>query len=242
MHYRNEIKFIISHNIAEILKQRLSLIMDVDANSKNEDNTYFIRSIYFDNLDSDAYYEKIDGIEFRKKYRIRIYNHDKKFIRLECKHKHNMMTYKESAKITEAMCMKLINTDVSDLLIDDVGDTNFYDEFGVHITEDDLLKKFVIDMKLKQLKPSVIVDYKRLAFTYPVSDVRITFDYNVKSGNYSDEIFNPDVPTFEMMEKEKLVLEIKFNEILPSSISTILSTVPMFRQAVSKFALCRSIK
>ena len=82
--YRNEIKFIISKNIAEILKQRLSLIMDLDTNSFNDDNSYFIRSLYFDDEDSKAYYEKIDGVEYRKKYRIRIYNLDDKFIRLEC--------------------------------------------------------------------------------------------------------------------------------------------------------------
>ena len=36
--------------------------------------------------------------------------------------------------------------------------------------------------------------------------------------------------------------EVKFNEVLPEHISIVLQTIPMYRQAVSKFALCRSIK
>ena len=60
--YRNEIKFIISKTMAEVLKQRLILIMSVDTNSYNSDNSYLIRSLYFDNENSDAYYEKMDGV------------------------------------------------------------------------------------------------------------------------------------------------------------------------------------
>ncbi len=65
--YRHELKFILNSKEAEILKYRLSLIMDVDTNSVNADNTYFIRSLYFDDDYDSAYYEKIDGLETRQK-------------------------------------------------------------------------------------------------------------------------------------------------------------------------------
>ena len=61
--YRHELKFILSPAYAEILKHRLAMIMSVDENSANEDNTYFIRSLYFDDCQDTAYYEKIDGIK-----------------------------------------------------------------------------------------------------------------------------------------------------------------------------------
>ena len=54
--YRHELKFIINSMDADILKYRLSLLMDVDTNSCNEDNTYFIRSLYFDDIYNNAYY------------------------------------------------------------------------------------------------------------------------------------------------------------------------------------------
>ena len=63
MKYRHEIKYMISKNTGEILKQKLKTIMDIDKNSYNEDNTYQIRSLYFDDTQNTAYYEKLDRVE-----------------------------------------------------------------------------------------------------------------------------------------------------------------------------------
>ncbi len=224
--YRNEIKFIISKTMAEVLKQRLSLIMSVDNNSYNSDNSYLIRSLYFDNENSDAYYEKMDGVEYRKKYRIRIYNFDDKFIRLECKYKHNNMTSKDQILIDKELCSKIINGKIDE----------------IDLTKDNLLRQFALDYRLNRLNPSIIVDYNRVAFTYHVSDVRITFDSQIKSGMYNYNLFDKNATTYRVIDDNQMVLEVKFNEILPESIALILQTVPTFRQAFSKFATCRNIK
>ena len=224
--YRNEIKFIISKTMAEVLKQRLSLIMSVDTNSYNSDNSYLIRSLYFDNENSDAYYEKMDGVEYRKKYRIRIYNFDDKFIRLECKYKHNNMTSKDQILIDKELCSKIINGKIDE----------------IDLTKDNLLRQFALDYRLNRLNPSIIVDYNRVAFTYHVSDVRITFDSQIKSGMYNYNLFDKNATAYRVIDDNQMVLEVKFNEILPESIALILQTVPTFRQAFSKFATCRNIK
>lgn len=224
--YRNEIKFIISKTMAEVLKQRLSLIMSVDNNSYNSDNSYLIRSLYLDNENSDAYYEKMDGVEYRKKYRIRIYNFDDKFIRLECKYKHNNMTSKDQILIDKELCSKIINGKIDE----------------IDLTKDNLLRQFALDYRLNRLNPSIIVDYNRVAFTYHVSDVRITFDSQIKSGMYNYNLFDKNATTYRVIDDNQMVLEVKFNEILPESIALILQTVPTFRQAFSKFAACRNIK
>ncbi len=224
--YRNEIKFIISKTMAEVLKQRLSLIMSVDTNSYNSDNSYLIRSLYFDNENSDAYYEKMDGVEYRKKYRIRIYNFDDKFIRLECKYKHNNMTSKDQILIDKELCSKIVDGNIDD----------------IDLTKDNLLRQFALDYRLNRLEPSIIVDYNRVAFTYHVSEVRITFDSQIKSGMYNYNLFDKNATTYSVIDDNQMVLEVKFNEILPESIALILQTVPTFRQAFSKFAACRNIK
>lgn len=226
--YRHEIKFIISKQMSLILKQRLALAMDVDKNSVNLDNTYFIRSLYFDDINSTAYYEKIDGVLYRKKYRIRIYNNDSSFIRLERKWKHNNMTSKDQLKISKENCINLL--------------TNQFDNIDKELLNNSLMKEFITDIKVFGLKPSVIVDYKRLAYTYPISEVRITFDERIKSGLYNCNLFNMNRITYDVIDNNVVVLEVKFNEVLPEHISIILQTIPMYRQAVSKFALCRSIK
>lgn len=211
-----------------ILKQRLALAMNVDKNSVNLDNTYFIRSLYFDDINSTAYYEKIDGVLYRKKYRIRIYNNDSSFIRLERKWKHNNMTSKDQLKISKENCINLL--------------TNQFDNIDKELLNNSLMKEFITDIKVFGLKPSVIVDYKRLAYTYPISEVRITFDERIKSGLYNCNLFNMNRITYDVIDNNEVVLEVKFNEVLPEHISIILQTIPMYRQAVSKFALCRSIK
>ncbi len=226
--YRHEIKFIISKQMSLVLKQRLALAMDIDKNSVNLDNTYFIRSLYFDDINSTAYYEKIDGVLYRKKYRIRMYNNDSSFIRLERKWKHNNMTSKDQLKISKENCINLL--------------TNQFDNIDKELLNHSLMKEFITDIKVFGLKPSVIVDYKRLAYTYPISEVRITFDEKIKSGLYNCNLFNMDRITYDVIDNDEVVLEVKFNEVLPEHISIILQTIPMYRQAVSKFALCRSIK
>lgn len=224
--YRNEIKFVINKDTAEILKNKLSHLMDIDANSTSEDNSYFIRSLYFDDTYSNAYYEKIDGVEYRKKYRIRLYNLDTSFIRLECKYKHENKTSKDQILIDKSICDKIINGNIEEL----------------DISGNNLLTKFVIDYRSRNLKPSIIVDYKRLAYTYPVSDVRVTFDSKIRSGRYGYNLYDEDLTTYKIIDDNEVVLEVKFNEILPEQIAIVLSTVPMIRQAFSKFAMCRSIK
>ena len=219
--YRHEIKYTISKTQAYILKERLLKIMEVDPYGKRG---YFIRSLYFDTPTNEAYNEKLDGVLNRKKYRIRLYNLDDSFIRLEKKIKDNDMTAKEQTKISKSELSKILSNKLD---IDD--------------SQDKLLKEFLVEIKTRGLEPSVIVDYNRLALIYPVSDVRVTFDYDIKSGRYDYDLFNKN-DGYKILDDDMVILEVKFNEILPYPIACILSTIPSTRNAFSKFAYCRSIK
>ena len=223
--YRHELKFKISNSAAEVLKQKLSLILGKDKNAYYEDGSYLIKSLYFDNLDSTSYYEKMDGVLYRKKYRIRIYNDDESFIRLEKKMKHNTYTAKEQMLISKDIYSKILSGKINEIK-----------------NPEGLLLEFINDTKTKGLIPSVIVAYHRIAFTYPISEVRITFDSNIESGLYNYDLFDNERPTYSVTEDGKQVLEVKFNEILPEAIAIILKTIPTCRQAFSKFATCRSVK
>ena len=223
--YRHELKFKISESAAEVLKQKLSLVMGTDNNAYFDDGSYLIKSLYFDDLNSKSYYEKMDGVLYRKKYRIRIYNNDDSFIRLEKKMKHNNMTAKEQMLISKDIYSKILNGKLDEIE-----------------NADGLLLEFINDCKTKGLIPSIIVLYHRTAYTYPISDVRITFDSNIQSGLYNYDLFDTDAPVYTVDEPGKQVLEVKFNEILPLHIANILNDIPSCREAVSKFAICRSIK
>ena len=223
--YRHELKFKISNSAAEVLKQKLSLILGKDKNAYYEDGSYLIKSLYFDDRDSSSYYEKMDGVLYRKKYRIRMYNDVDTFIRLEKKMKHNNYTAKEQMLISKDIYSKIL-----------------YGKIDEIENPDGVLLEFITNYKNKGLVPSIVVEYHRTAFTYPISDVRITFDSNIQSSLYNYDLFNTSYPRYIVDEPGKQVLEVKFNEILPLHIANILNDIPACREAVSKFAICRSIK
>ena len=223
--YRHELKFKISNSAAEVLKQKLSLILKKDKNAYYSDGSYLIKSLYFDDLDSSSYYEKMDGVLYRKKYRIRIYNNNDEFIRLEKKMKHNTYTAKEQILISKDIYSKILNGKLDEIE-----------------SPTGLLEEFITNSKTKHLVPSVIVLYHRIAFTYPISEVRITFDSHIQSGLYNYDLFDKEVPMYDVSESGKQVLEVKFNEVLPLHIANILNDIPSCKEAVSKFAICRSIK
>ncbi|MEG2322381.1 MAG: polyphosphate polymerase domain-containing protein [Bacilli bacterium] len=219
--YRHELKFIINKNMASILKQRLSLVMTLDANSL--DGAYLIRSLYFDDVKKTAYYDKLDGLLFRKKYRIRIYNNSCDVIKLECKHKDDTLTFKRNTLISYDVCQALINGNEI-------------------ISNNKLVNELNLMIKFNGLRPTVIVDYKRVAYTYPVSDVRVTFDSQISSGYNNYDIFDKNATSVSTIDDGEVVLEVKFNEIMPSHIALILQSVPLLRQAFSKFTVCQSMK
>lgn len=222
--YRNEIKYIISPGVAQELKIKLKSVLEYDTNT-DKNGSYLIKSLYFDTLDNDAYYEKLDGILYRKKYRIRTYNNDDKFIRLERKYKHNNLTSKDQILISKEIYSKIINRNIDD----------------IDISSDNLLSQFITEIKTRNLVPSVLVEYKRTAFTYPISNIRITIDEQIRSGRYNYDLFN-NSSNYLVLGNREIVLEVKYDEVLPQHIEKILESVPFYRQATSKFAICREIK
>lgn len=224
--YRHELKFIISKDAALMLKSRLSLVMDIDRNSRLEDKTYLIRSLYFDDVSSSAFYDKMDGVWLRKKYRIRYYNYDSSYIVLEAKHKHDQLTYKQQQVIDKSTAERLSK-----------GQTG-----RIVAQEGTLLEQFLQDMDMYHLVPSILVDYFRLAYVFEPLDVRVTFDEYIKSGLYTSDMFDRDFPGVPMLKDNEVVLEVKFNEIMPDFIRVVLETIPKCRLAISKFAICRAVK
>ena len=187
--YRHELKFKISNSAAEVLKQKLSLILKKDKNAYYSDGSYLIKSLYFDDLDSTSYYEKMDGVLYRKKYRIRIYNNNDEFIRLEKKMKHNTYTAKEQILISKDIYSKILNGKLDEI-----------------DSPTGLLEEFITNSKTKHLVPSVIVLYHRIAFTYPISEVRITFDSHIQSGLYNYDLFDKEVPMYDVSEPGKFII------------------------------------
>lgn len=223
--YRHEIKYVINYNQAIILKQRLALIMPLDEFKYHSDGSYYIKSLYFDDLDNSSYFEKLDGILYRTKYRIRTYNNFDDKIYLERKLKHNNLTSKDKELISSDVYSRIINGKID----------------NIEAKDGSLLQRFLIEMRLKNLKPSVIVGYKRTAYTYPISNVRITFDENIISQGFNANLFTKNATDINILEKGEVVLEVKYDDILPKLISDIIGTISEVRESVSKFQRSKDV-
>ena len=112
--YREEKKFLIS--VAEFIKKSHTLSQVMMEDPHNGTHGYIIRSLYFDAIYDNDYYEKQAGIETRRKIRLRIYDPNAKFAMLEMKQKHGPNQLKRSLKIPREDAICLTKGDYSPLL------------------------------------------------------------------------------------------------------------------------------
>lgn len=219
--FRYENKYIITTADYLTLSTRLKALMSPDKNVVDENGEYFIRSLYFDDEFQTGLTDKREGALMREKFRIRFYNLDKSFIRLESKQKHNFLTKKESARLTYEEVKKILDGDIWEL----------FD------SENELIRNFYLKSRLRHLRPKVIVDYVREAYTF--GDVRVTFDKNIRSANYQTGLFSSGLATLPCLPSNQMILEVKYDEELPYAVKRLLQPLAASQTAFSKYEMCR---
>ncbi len=218
--YRHELKYLISDREADILKNRLREKAGIDSHAK--DGSYFIRSLYFDDVWESAYNDKQAGTAERRKYRIRIYNYSDDVINLECKSKQGSYINKKSARISKDELKKILDGDYSFLIN----------------REEQVCKEFYIACCSEGLRPGVLVDYDRTPFVYAPGTVRITFDEHVRSGFMSFDLFDRSIPVYETLGEGQLIMEVKYTEYYPENIKELIEPEASVYTAASKFVMC----
>ncbi len=219
---RFELKFYIPRLEYFYLAGLLKNCLDSDKYSK--DGPYFIRSLYFDSLNDKAFEEKLAGIERRQKFRLRIYNIDAKSVKFEIKNKVNNQIFKETAIVSRKDALEVQSGNLDVLLK----------------YNNPILNKIYWEFKRSKFSPVVIVDYKREAFTYPINNVRITFDDCLSSNTSNFDLFNDLNNMRPLLNNEKLIMEIKYDGFLPEGIKSLLKISRFERSAISKYCMGRS--
>ena len=215
--FRHEYKHSITPADMVTLRMRLSAVMRHD--SFTVGGKYFIRSLYFDNIFDKALLEKLNGVNLREKFRIRYYNGDTSFIRLEKKSKFGGLSSKQSAPLTYEQ---------ADLLAQGI---------PVRDSKNELINELAFKMDTQLLKPKTIVDYTREAFVYPAENVRVTLDYDIRTGMDPTELLDPNCVT--VPSGEDIILEVKWDEYLPSAIEQAVQLGSRQTSSFSKYAACR---
>lgn len=220
--YRHEYKYLCDAMQNAVLKTRVRSLLKQDMHTAGTE-AYRVRSLYFDSIKDDCYYDNESGVGERDKYRIRIYNEDTSYIVLEKKSKSRQMTRKQSCCIDESICRRLMtgqNVRISD-----------------NMSEEE--KKLLSELQTKSLRPVVIVEYLRYPFVEKSGNVRVTFDENIGSSNEISCFLEKRISIRPVLEKGKSVLEVKWDEFLPSYIKNQIQLSSLQWSSFSKYYLCR---
>lgn len=218
--FRHELKYLITPGDAQILKQRLGVLLSRDENV-DESGVYKVRSVYFDDYNNSAYEEKLMGVSSRKKYRIRVYNDSDKTIHLERKIKRGSYVSKQHAILTREQAQMIINGECLFLLEN----------------QQQLCREFYYECITKILRPRVMVDYEREPYICVLGDVRITFDTDVRAALLKLDLFDAKLPALNVLDSGQIIMEVKYTEFLPALIRKILPQRTSQMLAVSKYVL-----
>jgi hypothetical protein len=221
---RHELKYEIDPFEYQVLQKKLCTLLKPDPHMiSNGHRHYNVRSLYFDDLYNTALSDKEAGVYRRKKYRIRIYNHSDDFIKFERKTKIGAYMLKESTRITRDIADRLIAKDFSFLAN----------------TENHLLRDFFLETRCNLMRPVVIVEYEREAYIHPIGNVRVTFDTQMRTSFGYEDFFDQlvELPT---LEQQNIILEVKYNEVLPEYIRGLFPNTIKPQLAIGKFVICRN--
>ncbi|MEE1163604.1 MAG: VTC domain-containing protein [Lachnospiraceae bacterium] len=101
-----------------------------------------------------------------------------------------------------------------------------------------LIQELYCKMRYQGMKPMTIVDYTREPFVYRPGNVRVTFDYDIRTGMRCTDFLNPDCVTVPA-GYAGIILEVKWDAYLPSIIRDAIQTPGRRVCAFSKYAQCR---
>ena len=220
MDFRHEWKHEINYCDLLELRMRLDAVMQRDTNAIG--GRYTIRSLYFDTPSDKALREKLDGVDKREKFRIRYYNGDTGLIHLEKKSKLSGLCSKQSATISAEEAQAIVDGKLDWMLS----------------SGRPLVQELYAKMQLG-LRPKTIVDYVREPFIYGPGNVRVTLDYDIRTGLGCTDFLDPDCPMISP-PFSPIILEVKWDAFLPDIIRSAVQ-LPSRRSApFSKYALCRA--
>ena len=217
---RHEYKHYINYADLLELRTRLSRAMTLDVHATRKGG-YAVRSLYFDNYSDKALYEKINGVDDREKFRMRLYNADTSLIMLEKKSKLKGLCYKSSARISRDVCLEVLNGDYSSLIQ----------------SQEPILVEFYAKLKYQHLRPRTIVEYWREAYKMKPGNVRVTLDHHIHTSSQPEHFLSSNYPSFPLVNA--YILEVKYDQFLPEVVRslTVLSSRPT--TSFSKYAVSR---
>lgn len=219
---RHEIKSRLTAPEAAALRTRLRAVMSPDPHAR-PDGTYEIHSVYLDTPSRRALTEKQVGVPVRHKYRIRYYNENDRFFRLERKSKIDTLCGKAGCTLNRDEVGRLMAGELQWMAAD----------------ARPLVRELYLKMRTELLQPTVQVHYIREAYVYGPGNVRVTLDSDIRTGLWNTDFLQRAQFRPRTQSDDFVLLEVKYDSYLPQIIRDITSCGcrPM---SFSKFEACHS--
>ena len=222
MDFRNEQKYLCTKGDVQILRSRLRGLLSMDSHTPN-DAGYRVRSVYFDDCDDRALDQNLDGVDDRVKFRIRMYNTDTSYIRLEVKRKKAGLTSKEDCLLTREQTEAILSGHCTAVTADSPAPLRYlYAEMNTHL-----------------LRPRAVIEYSRAAMTGAPGNVRITFDTGLGCTADCTRFLEPVIPLRPILPAGQAVLEVKYDAFLPDWIAQTVELGNLRQMTFSKYAYAR---
>ncbi len=218
---RFERKFLLPLEEYHRLRGRLDALLSKDSHTGRDG--YAIRSLYFDTLWDGDYFEKQDGVQLRRKLRLRIYDPASEFAFLEMKQKEGEYQLKRSLRLSRAAAQSLARGAYSPLLE----------------LRDDFADECYALLSMRGYRPKAVIEYRREAYTAPENDTRITFDREIRATESHMDLFDPILPLYPVMDQGQVVLEVKYNGFLLEYLRELVGACERAQTSASKYCMGR---
>ena len=232
---RNEKKYLVPNRLMEPLRRRVNNFVRPDIFARDNPEglpQYTVKSIYYDSRHLDAYQEKLSGLLFRRKFRVRGYHgpEPEDQVVLEIKRKIENKVKKYRAFVEYAHLDDLLESGQIDEFVQNT-------EYEPKARED--AGRFLYHLKKRQFVPTCLIAYDREAYHGLLDNgVRITFDKNLRSRMFplTRQLFSEE--QLEKFFPSHFILEIKyFTEEMPRWARSIIQEFRLRNEALSKYTL-----
>lgn len=223
---RFEFKYLLTYTQYQQLIQELPTFMQLDPHGANQ--SYPITSLYYDTAGYKAYWDKLEGLRFRRKIRIRAYGQQPLTPETPCfveiKQHLNKTISKKRVILPYMAATRLCET-------------------GEEVASRSEAERAVIEeiqylSHTWQLQPACVVSYDRLAFNGSDYDpsLRVTFDTNLKCRGHDLTLLSSSYPdNHYFLPPDLCIMEVKVNYRVPYWLIQLIGKYRCTRRRISKY-------
>jgi SPX domain protein involved in polyphosphate accumulation len=222
---RYELKYVLPYRQYQRILKDFEGFLKTDTHA-GENGIYRISSLYYDSPDLSCYRNKIDGIKYRRKLRLRIYkDSDLTFGFVEIKQRINRTVQKRRLCLPIAEAKALCAGQ-------DIGLKH------MDSTDAETASEVIYLVKSQTLKPQCIISYHRRAYEGSRYEhgLRVTFDTHLKYRRNELDVTTLCKDRF-FLTPDKVVMEVKANEQVPTWLTSLFGLHQCSLQRVSKYCL-----